>query len=367
MTNSSELLHGLSGSLWPVHLKPKHDELLSSWIIRLAHAHGYKIETLCCLLFGYRSTIWNRDIDRAASPSICTTLSACTGATFEQIKTATFERYEGILFSQVNHHGMTRWILPLGIYHRARKRPALMYCPRCLEEDETPYFRKHWRLAFSTVCTRHQCLLLDVCPKCRAPIVPHRVDMLNRCYAVSTGLNAHCWRCEYDLRHSQAALVNDPNLVQLQLLLECILQQGYVAWSGNPSLYSLIFFDGLKALITGLTSVQTIRRLNRSGDFDQQGIFMNWPTLGLEFSSLYTRRMFFSWLATVIRNWPECFISLVQDYNLRYSDLKGDSKTLPYWYEHLIQQAPFKRVIQKSEERLIMDSCLISVSQALPD
>jgi hypothetical protein len=336
VTNSSELLHGLSGSLWPLHLKPKHDELLSSWIIRLAHAHGYKIETLCCLLFGYRSTIWNRDIDRAAPTQICATLSTCTGATFEQIQNATFVSYEGTLFSQVNHHGITRWILPLGIYHRARKRPALMYCPKCLEEDGTPYFRKHWRLAYSTVCTLHQCLLLDTCPKCCAPIAPHRVDMLNRCYAVSIGLNTHCWRCEYDLRHTQAAPVHNSCLIQFQLQLECILQQGYVAWSDNPSLYSVIFFDGLKALITGLTSIQTIKRLSRSGDFEYQRLFENWPTSGLEFADLATRRMLFTWLATLLSAWPERLIALIHQRDLRYSDLKGDSKTRPFWYEKVI-------------------------------
>lgn len=31
---------GLSGKLYPVHLKPKDDELLTSWIVRLALAHG---------------------------------------------------------------------------------------------------------------------------------------------------------------------------------------------------------------------------------------------------------------------------------------------------------------------------------------
>lgn len=336
VTNSSELLYGLSGTLWPIHLKPKHDELLSSWIIRLAHANGYKIETLCCLLFGYGSTIWNRDIDRAASKNIYTTLSTCTGATFEQIQNATFVSYEGSLFSHVNHHGMTRWVLPLGIYHRTRKRPALMYCPRCLAEDNSPYFRKHWRLAFVTTCTYHQCLLLDCCPKCHAPVAPHRVDMLNRCYAVSIGLNVHCWRCEYDLRHTQATPVNDPGLIQLQLQLECILQQGYVAWSGNPSLYSVIFFDGLKALITGLTSVQSTKRFFSHANFSHQDIFKSWPTSGLEFASLPARRLLFSWLAIVVSNWPDSFIDLIHLHDLRFSDLKGDSKTLPFWYERVL-------------------------------
>ncbi len=32
-----------TGTLWPVHLKPQEDELLSSWLTRLALAHGQTV------------------------------------------------------------------------------------------------------------------------------------------------------------------------------------------------------------------------------------------------------------------------------------------------------------------------------------
>jgi TniQ len=34
------LLEGLSGEFWPIRPKPYDDELLSSWIVRLARAYG---------------------------------------------------------------------------------------------------------------------------------------------------------------------------------------------------------------------------------------------------------------------------------------------------------------------------------------
>lgn len=49
-----------------------------------------------------------------------------------------------------------------------------------------------------------------------------------------------------------------------------------------------------------------------------------------------------TYVASVINNWPKYFISLIQQYNLRYSDLKGNSKTLTFWYENIIQQGSFK-------------------------
>ncbi|MFX1297309.1 MAG: TniQ family protein [Promethearchaeota archaeon] len=45
------------------------------------------------------------------------------------------------------------------------------YCPFCLEEDgEHPYFRFYWRLNFISVCTKHNCYLQDICPKCGADV-----------------------------------------------------------------------------------------------------------------------------------------------------------------------------------------------------
>jgi hypothetical protein len=46
--------------------------------------------------------------------------------------------------------------------HHRRKYPQI--CSICLMEDA--YCRASWDLSLSTVCTRHQCLLVDACPTC---------------------------------------------------------------------------------------------------------------------------------------------------------------------------------------------------------
>ena len=163
-----------------MHLKPQQDEILSSWIIRLSHAHGYKVQTMCNFLFGRTGAIWNRDVDRLAPKKVKEILARISGATIEQVGNTTLRAYEGILFEQLNMNGMSRWKLPLGIFHRSRRRPGLLFCPQCLDEDTEPYFRKRWRLALSTVCTKHRCYLLDACPECESPLAPHRADMLGR-------------------------------------------------------------------------------------------------------------------------------------------------------------------------------------------
>ena len=70
----------------------------------------------------------------------------------------------------------------------------LQFCPTCLAEDETPYFRQAWRRASVMTCRRHQRPLLDRCPSCRhgiAPFEQHALLPQHRC--------AHC--C-FDLRQA---------------------------------------------------------------------------------------------------------------------------------------------------------------------
>ena len=43
---------------------------------------------------------------------------------------------------------------------------APRFCPYCLKEDETPYFRTCWFLKPYAICFKHKCVLLDSCPHC---------------------------------------------------------------------------------------------------------------------------------------------------------------------------------------------------------
>ena len=44
------------------------------------------------------------------------------------------------------------------------------FCPYCLEQDETPYFRDSWYYKPFLVCSLHQCLLIDTCSHCNTTI-----------------------------------------------------------------------------------------------------------------------------------------------------------------------------------------------------
>jgi hypothetical protein len=194
-------MRGFTSPLWPIRYKPFPDELLSCWLVRLAHGHGLKVQTFCNLMFGNRRQIWNRDIDRLAPAWLIDELILRTGTSPEMAWGTTLRAYEGILYPKFRLSSTLRWILALKVYHRTRQGYGLQFCPTCLAEDEIPYFRKRWRIALNTVCSKHGNMLFDRCPYCDAAVAFHRLDMAGM-EAIDVAPLSYCHSCQFDLRNA---------------------------------------------------------------------------------------------------------------------------------------------------------------------
>lgn len=334
--NPSDLLEGLSGDRLPLHLKPREDELLSSWLIRLAHVHQFKVESLCTRLFGYQSTIWNRDIDLHAPEWVLARLCQATGATSEQAHRTTLVDLEGRLAENISSKGHNNWIVPLGIFHRNRRHPGLMYCPACLAEEPSRYYRRLWRIAWASICVRHRCLLVDCCPACGAPVAPHRADMKGRSLFPTPITFICCHVCQQKLSQ-QPLMPASATQVAFQSLLETTLAQGFIDWDDNPSLHSVPYFDGLRALLTcGLRAMKC-----RDPEAKRSPIF--------ESQSLAERRTGLLQLSLWIENWPHRFLEAITTNQLRSSELCSLQKPLPYWYYRVVH--PLTRLTAPTSEQ----------------
>lgn len=188
----------LSGKRWPAHPHPYRDELLSSWLVRIAHANGLKIQTFCNHEFGANYQIWNRDIDRLSPTWLIEAMSKKTCTPLKRVWETTLLGYEGKLYEKQLASGQLRWIIPLQIYHRKRLGHGIQFCPRCLAGDEEPYYRRAWRVALYTFCPRHDVMLLDRCPQCDNGVAFHRQE-LGRPDVTETASLACCWYCGFDL------------------------------------------------------------------------------------------------------------------------------------------------------------------------
>lgn len=199
----------LSGKVWPAHPRPLPDELLSSWIVRVAEANAIKLQTLSWMLFGNKRSPWNRDIDRSAPKWLLKAICEHTGTSYWDALHTTLVVYRGRLYPHRQFSGQLRWILPIRNYGMRHRAFGQQFCPECLAEDATPYFRKQWRVAFFTYCPEHHVELWDACPGCGLPVIIFRGDFGREL------TNARpmyvCYSCGYDFREAPRKSVFFPN------------------------------------------------------------------------------------------------------------------------------------------------------------
>lgn len=171
---------------WPKAQSLLADELLSSWLIRNAFAHGCSPMSLTGSIWpGWRC--WTLDLDRGVPDRKLLPLSIMTGIAVSDIYSSTIRPIAQVLNPALDHHkGMWPWILGLGTRNR-RHSGGLQCCPLCLAEG-VPYYRLSSRLVWHTCCEKHQMRLIDRCPECGAPLEPHLLEQVDSdC--------GHCHRC----------------------------------------------------------------------------------------------------------------------------------------------------------------------------
>lgn len=323
----------LSGLLWPIRLKPLRDELLSSWLMRLSRAYGLNPHSFCSIVWPGQY-VWNRDIDHLASPSIIEMLARRTGVSIQRASETTLPTYAGVVFEALTETGRTSWVLPLGIWHRQHLRFGQQFCPDCLEEDEEPYYRRAWRLAFITCCLRHRRALLDRCPKCNSPV--------NFFYNKAGRENlALCGSCDFDLRLSRS-LDDDPSLYELQSQrsLQRTLERGWASLGDFGPTYSHLYFQGLRVISRLLLSPGRRHLLTTVLDGDE--LTSRVSRVGkhhtLEDHEIDTRRAVVLAAWSLTQGWPNSFVRVCRQHRVRGADVLRDAKVFPYWLERAVRQ-----------------------------
>lgn len=153
------------GNCWPVAIMPAPGELLSSWLHRLAYANGVPPRYFGALL-GAPGENWSARLDRALPDRILRLLGEHTHIPLEDIAALTVAPGPLAVLRLPLRPGSQQTCAP------GRQVTWLQFCPACLAEDETPYFRRDWGLATRVSCFRHGCRLRDRCPSCGQGLAP---------------------------------------------------------------------------------------------------------------------------------------------------------------------------------------------------
>lgn len=291
------------------------DELLSSWICRIAAGNTLIIRQFTRSVWPDIS-IWTRDIDLFAPEKIIQTLAHRCEIDYPTAFSTTLRSYIGII-TPYGGEGLTQFITPIGVYHRIRKDPGQQWCPQCFIEDETPYWRRSWRLAFNTVCLKHGLVLADRCQDCGTPISPHR------------SLNFRCFVCEAHFSdHPQQSAKSVVLQLQGQInyVINGLCGDSFPFSFGNS--HPLTFFRILSTLLRMLSSNPRAHRLRRVIEKHRDLIQMPKPvfTNGNRFEDLgvNSRQLVMERLYYLINGWPWMFIGYCQDSDFLWTWVTKD-------------------------------------------
>ena len=183
----------LSDKPFIVKPKPQEDELLSSWLVRVALAHDTLPWSFMNLHFPeYHNIPFSRDLDVWAPDDLLNKIAIKSNHTFETIYALTLRSYIGTVFLKFNPSCGNAHFSYIKVKGRSNKLYGQKYCPICLEENEIPYFRKTWRLKSVDLCKIHQRKLLDRCCQCGKPISLYKFGKNGQGFM-------ECWHCGSNL------------------------------------------------------------------------------------------------------------------------------------------------------------------------
>ncbi|MHB2008828.1 MAG: TniQ family protein [Acidobacteriaceae bacterium] len=314
---------------------PQEDELLSSWLVRLAWSNGEKLHVFCRNRLKMSRGTWYRDPDRLAGPETIKLSAAATGLSEDCLLATTLSNYEGTLYERHVRDGVARWIMPIGVKNRSRYLHGQQCCVDCLREDAAPYFRRFWRVAFMVACPRHGRLLLDACPSCGAPISFHEGDFARR-FTSDACLITRCSHCLMDLRQHVAPAA-EPEFVRFQSDLAAAITTRWSVLPGDTAIYSLAFFDGLHHLLRVLSSNTKTRHIRTLLLHDESQFAFPTPfaTRAMRFENLrvHDRYVLMKLLVRVMANWPWRFCEYCHRAHLSRSELIDYRRPCPYWLE----------------------------------
>lgn len=290
--------------------EPCTGELLSSFLTRVAWRHGSSPTRFCALHFP-GVAIWTRDVDRSAPPQLIRAIATKCGRSIREVQQMTLQEAHRSL-SGGSAGGVAPWILPIGVYHRTRRKHGLQYCPACLTDGHG--FKVMWRYAFVTLCPIHLSVLRDGCPHCDAPVAPHQQL-------------AHTHRCHVcHQRLAEPGLRNDfgqAGAERLQDMCLAALSSGAVS-VGNRKQEAAAFFPGLRALASAYA--QALRQ--------ESGL----PGGLLERMRVTRRIEVMPKLLELLQDWPKAFLQFAGERRLTQRTFCG--ATLPTWLKSTVQRLP---------------------------
>lgn len=216
------------GGQWLFKVALQPDELITSWLLRVALRHYCDPMSLTGSIWpDWR--VWTIDPDRRMPQDRLASLSALSGIPIESFQRALLKNIAHVVYGTSQKplpNGTWTWILSLG--KRNRKHYAgMQVCTDCLASD-TAYLRISWRLAWHTHCHIHGKPLIQRCPNCQHLIQQNYLvaqdATINRCTVCKSLLGAPKDRHNINAKRSSLAL-------EFQSKADNVISTGYGSYN----------------------------------------------------------------------------------------------------------------------------------------
>ncbi|MFA7569991.1 MAG: TniQ family protein [Sulfurimonadaceae bacterium] len=311
--------------------KPLKDELLSSWLTRMAKEHRRLLSEFISLFIRHDgSAIARTDIDFLYNEELFEHLVQKSHLSYKGIFNLSLRSEEGYLYTCSEHDLYP----PLQIRKLTDKRMhnGLMYCPQCLAEDNVPYFRKQWRYHSINVCTKHRVLLLDRCLKCHSKIELSKIKHFKEL--------SICHKCENDLRLGMYTYLesNFEYAIQATKWFENGLKNGYFIIN-QEKVYSVFVFGSFQYLRCLLDKKEKLV-LNYFPLIDEyKRICSNLEHYNFkENLSIKKELMLTSMVYSLFQNYPYNLIEFALSNKLTHRAFVHRIKDIPFWYKKMIDE-----------------------------
>lgn len=320
---------------WPRRPAPFGDESFLSWFTRVALANCITPSELYRLALP-GGHMYFADLDRHYSPQLLAGLEEGTKVPSDDIRSLTFDQWVGTLIGDDDGRGALNWLPPVGNRRRIQSY-GQQICPRCLAEDEMPYLRASWRVAFYTVCPAHGCLLIDRCPDCGAVIYP--LNLVGPGKQVSM-----CWNCGFDLRRAVANALTDMPTGPLDETLAIALEYGWTELNPGKPIHALLYFRLLwlvyRLLATGRRAYPLRDHVCENHGLNIQGRAI--PALR-ETDKLNSRQRHALMRMTLalLEEWPDRFVIACEELGIRSRHVFKDRREEPFAIVDPVDAIPY--------------------------
>lgn len=327
--------------------KPLEDELLSSWLTRVAFSHKRPLSTFISLFLRHEGRAISRtDIDFLYDNTLFENIVQKSNLSKKEILRMSLRGEEGQLFICDENCLYP----PLQIRKLTDKRThnGLMYCPKCLEEDVIPYFRKKWRYNFYNGCPKHKIFLTDRCWRCYKKINLSKVKHLKELCI--------CHKCEKDFRENIAVPIQSNYEYGLRAIkwFEKGLNRGYFKIN-KQKIKSVFVFESYRYFryIINLFPQLEFKGFPLITEYNdickQLQKYNSKKALSIKKEFILTSIVFH-----IFQNYPKNLILFAKQNEITFRNFTHGFKETSFWYKEMIYENIFKenkigREVAKSE------------------